>query len=240
MNVENLRSKFLWPLAKDTAIALKGQPLYKKDIFLQCVENLVDRRQAWAPIVGETKRTESESKLNEWVKEQTDKMRSLERLKNWNKGVSISLTEFPRVSADKRILATSKSILHLIDSTDELISCLRAAFGTNIATATRQVLECSIPALLFVTNSVESGGRAFSGDPFTGQVAAFARIFCYDILGGKERNFIAYYPHQLYTQFFNSSGNKAENKGVNVLQSLADLIITAKGVLIYPPEWRVL
>jgi hypothetical protein len=240
MTKENILSEFVWPLAKNLTLPLQGQQLYKSDSLLHCIESLVDRRRAWAPIVGGTKRTEPESKLRTWLTEQTRNMHLVERSNRWNRNVSIEMDEFPEVSTNKRIIGTAKSILYLIDSTIDLLGCIRSSFGEQAKAKANEILDVSLPALLFISNSVESGGRAFGGDPFTGQVAAFSRIFCADLLGNKERNFVAYYPHQLYTQFFNANGRKVDNKGANVLQNLADLIITAKGILIKPSEWRVL
>jgi len=240
ITAEGIRSEFVWPLAKDLAKPQRGQQLYKDDPFLRCVESLVDNRRAWLPIVGKTKRTEPEPKLAAWLVKQRDKMQSVEKLNHWSKNVTINVKEFPLAPNSKRIIATAKSILYLIDSTNDLVECIGAAFGQNAKTESAGILDVSIPAVVFISNSVESGGRAFSGDPFTGQVSAFSRIFCSDIMGEKERNFVPYYPHQLYTQFFNKNGKKVANKGANILQSLADLIITAKGVLIEPSEWRVL
>lgn len=240
MTLESIRSEFLWPLAKDLTILLQAEELYKSDPLLECIENLVGLRRAWTPTIGATKRTEPESKLREWLDEQTRNMRSVERLNHWSKNVSLRVQEFPLVSKGKRIIGTARSILYLVDSTTDLLICIREAFGEGTKNKARAILDGALPVLVFISNSVESGGRAFGGDPFTGQVAAFSVIFCSDILGAKERNFVAYYPNQLYTQFFNANGRKVDNKGANVLQYQCDLIITAKGILMKPSEWRVL
>ena len=94
--------------------------------------------------------------------------------------------------------------------------------------------------VLYVCNSVESGGRGFSGDPFTGQAAAYSRIFAYDLYGQRVLNFVTYYPHQLYSQLFTRNGELPQNKGVRMLRSQATLIVTCGGHLVDPQRWRII
>ncbi len=58
--------------------------------------------------------------------------------------------------------------------------------------------------------------------------------------GNKERNMIAYYPNQIYSQFFGTSFNKPDNKGVKTLQENVDLIITRNGIMINPKSWKII
>jgi hypothetical protein len=91
-----------------------------------------------------------------------------------------------------------------------------------------------------VTNSVESGGRAFSGDPFTGQVTAYIKIFATDVYNRKTHNSVLYYPHQLYSQIFEADGRTRDNKGIKMLHQLADALVFAGGVIVNPKDWSVL
>ena len=221
---------------------MQGESLYKKDSLLANVENLVSNRRAWTPIrrSRKTKRTEPETKLVKWIQEQMARMRKFESLRRESLGAMLSADEFPIDTSGKRVIATSRRILYLIDSTEDFLHCMGQAFGPQVEAKARTTLSTDIPAFIFVTNSVESGGRAFSGDPFTGQVAAFSMIFGYNLVGERERNVITYYPHQLYSQFFTIQGKRPNNKGANVLQSQVDLVITSKGVLIEPKSWTIL
>ena len=117
------------------------------------------------------------------------------------------------------------------------MSVFECSFGIN-SEIRNQIDEK--PLLLFKIDSLESGGRAFSGDPFTGQVAAYSKIFCYNLENNKERTFIIYYSHQLYSQFFTASGTIKQNKGTKVIEKNVDLLITNNGIVLDPKKWKVL
>jgi hypothetical protein len=240
MKPEDIVNAFRWP--ESNQIPLKEGRLYKHDPLLAQLENLIPRHKAWAPIIGSTKRTEPEDKLNNWLVEQNQKKLTVLESLNIQYSKGITLDEFPHdpEKPTKRIITTSTNIAYIIDKTIDFLNSFKIAFGKNGYECARKILcRDDIGVFVYVTNSVESGGRAFSGDPFTGQAAAYSRIFAHDLLGEQDLYFVAYYPHQLFTQFFDRNGAKPQNKGVRMLSSQADLIISDKGVLIEPEEWKI-
>lgn len=241
---EHINKSFLWTKARDLPNAQSGSQLYKHDALLICLEQLITDKRAWGPIEGTTKRTESEVKLRSWLHDQNTKCQSLQQLADFrhNYGVELDLSDFPENTrtANTRVVTTSPNIAYLLDDTNDFIQALNQAFGAKSGQVSATVLNEKIGTFVYVTNSVESGGRAFSGDPFTGQVAAYSRIFAHDLLGNRVLNFVAYYPHQLYSQFYTARGVIPNNKGVKMLRSQATLIVSCGGILLEPREWKII
>ncbi|MDG6919649.1 MAG: hypothetical protein JRN62_09500 [Nitrososphaerota archaeon] len=240
MNITEINSQFAWPLASKLKLQASDRSLYKQDDLLEHVEDLVLNWKAWCPTEGATKRVEPEEKITNWIREQMAHQALVARVLRASREVALRTGEFPRADDSTRVITTARSIVYLIDTTSGLIDCLSAGFGKSVASRASSVLDSEIPACLFVSNSIESGGRAFSGDPFTGQIAAFSRIMCHDMESAKIRNFVAYYPHQLYSQFFQRNGKIRENKGIKIIESNVDLVITAGGVLLGPRDWGLI
>jgi len=228
---------FKWPMAKDMPSSAVG--MYKSDKFLVEVNKLVEQKKAACPISGGTRRTELKSRVESWIEEQMDHYNSVSKKPSLKKDVSLDVSQFPKseTGTDTLTITTSKTQLFLIDSSYDLISCYESVYGKK--EILRRLLGDN-PLLLFEVDSLESGGRAFSGDPFTGQMAAFSKVYCTDLENNKERKFIIYYPHQLHTQFFSSGGILKDNKGTKVIAGNVDLVITNNGVLINPKDWSVL
>jgi hypothetical protein len=241
---EHINKAFLWPKARDFKNGQTASHLYKHDALLVSLEQLVTDKRAWGPIKGTTKRTESEQKLRDWLQRQNLKCLSLQQLPDFHHdyGVELSLSDFPENTrtANTRVVTTSPNIAYLLDDTGDFTQSLSQAFGAKSGQISARVLSEEIGTFVYVTNSVESGGRAFSGDPFTGQVAAYSRIFAHDLLGNRVLNFVAYYPHQLYSQFYTARGLIPNNKGVKMLRSQATLIVSCGGILLEPREWKII
>lgn len=241
---EHINQEFIWTKAHDLQNRQSGSQLYKYDALLIRLEQLITDKRAWGPIEGTTKRTEKEQKLRTWLDDQNSKCRSLQRLADFdhNYGVELKLSDFPENTrtANTRVVTTSPNIAYLLDDTNDFIQALSQAFGAKSGQISATVLNEKIGTFVYVTNSVESGGRAFSGDPFTGQVAAYSRIFAHDLLGNRVLNFVAYYPHQLYSQFYTARGVIPNNKGVKMLRSQATLIVSCGGILLEPREWKII
>ncbi len=87
-----------------------------------------------------------------------------------------------------------------------------------------------MPAFVYISNSLKPG-RIF-GDPFTGQLSAFANIFTKNVEGKKTRISIAYYPHQVHTQLFDSDLKFRRNKGIILMRELLDYAMFQGGVII--------
>ena len=50
---------------------------------------------------------------------------------------------------------------------------------------------------------------------------------------------VAYYPNQLYSQFFSKKLEKLENKGTRCMQANFHVIIARDGIIIDPKNWSL-
>lgn len=228
--------KFKWPLTKNMESSPVG--LYKYDQFMDRINSLVIKKKAYCPISGGTRRTESSAKIKQWIEEQKTHEKKIKREYYSDINTDLEIAQFPSSDTgnNTKTITTSKTQLFLIDHGTEFIEAYKSSFGKN--EFLRQIIKNNA-ILLFEVDSLESGGRAFSGDPFTGQIAAFSKVYCYDLENNPERKFVVYYPHQLFTQFFDGSNNIKDNKGIKVISSNVDVIITNNGVILNPKDWKV-
>ena len=236
LSVDQKYSKnFKWPLAFDS----EKSTYSSFDKFIPEIDSLVEQQKAWRPTEGSTVRLEPIKKVKIWSDGQTKRKERLEKKLKIKKQTSIHPDDFPEQNS-KKIITTTKKILTLVDSTKDLLDCIERVFGEKTRKSIEPILNLDIPSVLYVTNSIHEGGRAFKGDPFTGQITAFSRIFSIGLNGEKERNMIAYYPNQLYSQFFDVNLKKLDNKGVKSIESNVHLILARDGIAIDPKTWSLL
>jgi len=243
MDPKSINEAFLWPNATNLpSNAYSESELYKFDPLLSGVEDLVSQRRAWPPITGTTRRTEKTKKLEKWIEKQESHKDEVDSSLGTSGLASLKVDDFPVDSSSpkKRTVTIARNIAYLIDDCRPFLSCIENAFGSKAKTSAESVLDTDIGVFLYVTNSVTNNGRAFKGDPFTGQGAAYSRIFTVDLLNNKVRNFVCYYPHQLYSQFYYKSGAIPRAKGVLMLRSQAELLMTSGGVMINPKPWKII
>ena len=134
----------------------------------------------------------------------------------------MTLDSFPQSRSGRRHVTTAKNVFYLID---------RWAYLRQLLENCYERLQGSLgawdeqrPCLLYVSNSI-SPGRIF-GDPFTGQIAAFATVF--DKLEDESRMFVGYFPHQTHGQV--PDPMRLSNKGLKIMAALTDLLIFHGGV----------
>jgi hypothetical protein len=242
MTPEQINRAFMWPQAGGLPTPQRGSALYKDDPLLRGLEELITNRRAWAPISGSTKRTETTAKLNLWIQQQLTQKETIAQRQRIRFDASLDIESFPRVpeKPDTRVISTSKNIAYLIDSSADFLNIIESSFGIARRRNAECLLSPELGVFVYVSNSIESGGRAFKGDPFTGQVAAYSRIFAFDLFGNRVLNFVPYYPHQLYSQFISRSAATLQNKGVRMLRTQANLIVTSGGILFNPALWEVM
>jgi hypothetical protein len=233
-NGEQFSNEFKWSLAS------KRRHVKKEsfDNFIKKIDKIIENGKAWWPIDGTTNRTEPYKKIKLWIDEQTSHKNKTELKTKTKKSTSIKLDQFPDQNG-KKLITTTTSILTLIDSTYDFLDCIEKSFGVDSRKAVETIIDTKIPTVLYVTSSIHSSGRAFKGDPFTGQSTAYSRIFSIGLNNEKERNMVAYYPNQLYSQFFSKTLGKLENKGTRCIQSNFHVIIARDGVIIDPKNWSL-
>ncbi len=141
---------------------------------------------------------------------------------------TLNLSHFPESDAGRRHLTTAKNVLYLFDSWQALCACVLAAYPRLNALSAR--VKQNSRALLYVSNSIKPG-RIF-GDPFTGQLAAFAFTFGRGATEADNRLIVAYYPHQVHSQLFGADRQFKKNKGITLLRDVADYAIFHAGVAV--------
>lgn len=230
-----MKEAFTWP--RGTEVPQERRPLYRPDEFLNGLEELIEARRAWAPIGGETKRTEPLEKIIRWCAQQNRHADLVEQSSAGDRSHRLSPDAFPRdESGMKAVIATGRRIVYLVDSTRDLVAVAERAWGSVPIGG----CDLALPAFLYVTNSLEAGGRAFAGDPFTGQLAAYLKVFATDIDNRVSHTPFAYYPNQLYTQVFMPNGQPKSNKGTRLIaKSGICRLFMAGGHSVSPRDWIV-
>jgi hypothetical protein len=230
-----VRDVFSWRTGAE--VRQEPRPLYRPDAFLSGLEQLIEFGRAWAPIGGETKRTEPLQKVERWCELQNGYANLVENVTGHATTFRLSPDRFPRDdSGDKVVIATGRRIVYLVDMTRDVLDIAERAWGRQLGE------DCNpdLPAFIYVTNSLEAGGRAFGGDPFTGQLAAYLRVFAYDVDNRMSHTAFAYYPNQLYTQIFLPNGRPKSNKGTRLIaQSGICRLLMAGGHAVAPHDWSV-
>jgi hypothetical protein len=237
--IEKWNAKFNWPSTEECKNIIKKKlpthNLFKFDPFLKELENLVSLGKAWSPVQGGTRRKEKEKDIENWIREQFDYNKKINECFNIQFSPSLKLDIFPKSSKEERTITTSVKQVYLIDKIDDFLIAYEKAFKKKFPKKLI-TLNSSLPICLFKIDTVTSNLRL---DPFTGQVVGYAITFCRDLNGDKARNFVIYYPHQLYSQFFSTNCKPKMNKLIESFNSFADLVITHKGIIINPKDWSV-
>ena len=196
--------------------------LIKDDLLLRNVERLRSTGRAYTLSSKAGSRPQAEAKLCDWIKRQNDLFENGLGMLDAPAHFSMRVEDFPPSSSSNRHVTTAKNVFYLIDRWGDLRNLLEHAYPRlqgGLSTWDDEQL-----CLLYVSNSVLPG-RIF-GDPFTGQIAAFATVF--DKLEDRPRMVIAYFPHQAHGQITNPMLH--DNKGTRIMAELTDLLIFHAGV----------
>lgn len=226
-----------WPRVDDLSQTLRetqnARPLIKKDPFAERLENAISSGQCYGIVKGSGSRPQKESSLNNWINEQNT------RHSNWLNRQSDSrvenefrllLSDFPR-SPTGRHVVTAPRILYLFDHFDKALELLKQSFP-RLKDA--KFSDSREPALVYISNSVKPG-RIF-GDPYTGQISAYAVSFG---ALAKKRKVIAYFPHQSIAQAADNMSNP-NNKGLRIMAELTDLLVFGNGLTLNSKTFEIL
>ena len=196
--------------------------LIKDDPLLRSIERLRSTGRAYTLSSNAGSRPQAEAKLREWIERQSELFDNGIDVLDAPARFSMSVEDFPRSSSGNRHVTTAKNVFYLIDRWGDLRNLLEHAYPRlqgNLSMWDDEQL-----CLLYVSNSVLPG-RIF-GDPFTGQIAAFATVF--GKLEDSSRMFVAYFPHQAHGQI--TSPREHDNKGMTIMADLTDLLVFHAGV----------
>jgi hypothetical protein len=220
-----------WPsctqVAQIAPDALEARTPMKNDPFVSILESDISRQRCYGLIKGTGSKPQSTSSLTSWIDSQNKNHAT------WRKSAGatvapddflLDIGDFPVSPSGLRHVMTARRILYLYDTFDDVLDGLARAFprlaslGNNI--------HSEEPALVYISNSVKPG-RIF-GDPYTGQISAYATSF--GALSG-HRRVIAYFPHQSVYQAARYL-REPNNKGLRIMTELTDLLVFGGGVAI--------
>ena len=235
-----IKDKLLvWPLTsgvpRDILQEQHGKDLIKFDALSELLENDVTSHKCYilSNNAGSGKPPKFE-KIKEWVGQQ---QRLASRSKRLTPPAPFVMKpgDFPITDSGNRHITTSKNIVYLYDHWSDLRDSIEKAYPRLKGKFANKIQDDS-PVFLYLSNSLKPG-RLF-GDPFTGQLSCFSTAF------GKfdktQRKVIMYFPHQVYTQAFNSSWNVEKNKGTTLFSELTDYIIFNAGVAVSLSKGEIL
>ncbi len=214
-----------WPIVSGLPSSIRGlqraSTLIKNDPLLPKIEQLVAQGKAYVLSNNTGSRPQPRGSLIDWITRQRLLHDSGPTL-TIPASFSLDIDDFPVTETGLHHVTTAKNIFYLIDRWADLRSQLESAYP-RLENRIKDLGDES-PCLLYVSNSVLPG-RIF-GDPFTGQIAAYATVF--DKLASNPRKVIAYFPHQSYG-VVNDPAN-LDNKGKTMMSELVDLLVFHSGV----------
>lgn len=218
----------IWPrfpaLPKAVRANQKGRTLIKKDALCALLENDITEKRTYGLSNKTGSRPQPGESIAAWIAQQK---------KLFSKGVvlepraeyTVAASDFPESKSGLFHVTTAKNIVYLYDRWSDVQKAIETAFPRLAGKLAG--MDRSRPALVYVSNSLKPG-RIF-GDPFTGQIAAFATIF--GRFDPEPRYVIAYFPHQAYTQAVVGEEDRS-NKGLTLMRELTDLLLFGGGVAV--------
>jgi uncharacterized membrane protein len=219
---------FNWPitskLPKKIYDSISPGGVIKEDVFIKQLELLVQGKKAYNLSGNAGSRPQEVSDIKVWIAQQ-------KRLFSANTVTDVKFTlnieDFPKSPTGLRHITTAKNVFYLVDNSTDLFTSLSRAYPRLVRKLDSRDAQ---PTFLYVSNSLKPG-RIF-GDPFTGQLSAFANIFSRKLTGEKIRLSVAYYPHQVHTQLFEQDMSFRKNKGITIMRELLDYAIFHGGVVV--------
>lgn len=224
---EKLDAFLEWPLIDEIGSEIqekwKRRDLITHDVLSKLLENDIEARKAYYLSNNSSSgRPITESQVISFVDLQ-NKAFGDGTILNPPATFDLEVQTFAKTENGNYNLTTSKNILYLYDSWFALRETIVKAFPRLKNKLTKY--EDDLPAVVYISNSLKPG-RVF-GDPFTGQLAAYATIF--GRFDTRRRVVIAYYPHQAYTYYYTT---RKDNKGKTIMNELTDYLLFGGGVAI--------
>ena len=231
------RSNYLsWPLTRelspDQQAEQNSRALKKYDIFATELEKSIDKGNAYGIIRGSGSKPQKEDQMRTWITQQNNLQANWEKnqVSIYENAFRLKLNDFPKSPTGYHVI-TAPRILYLFDDFLDVANCLARSFPKLDF---KEIDKSNSPTLVYISNSVKPG-RIF-GDPYTGQIAAYATSFG---ALSKGRKVIAYFPHQSIAQAVNNF-DSPNNKGLRIMKELTDYLIFGGGITLNMKTGKVL
>ena len=218
---------YCWPttdvLPEEYVKTIKPNGYINEEKIVLKLEELVLFKKAYNIVIGAGSKPQKLSDINLWIKQQT----SIAKKSTVYKGpLGFDEMKFIKTEKGNYHLTTAKNVFYLIDESEILEGILMQLYRYKV----KLKFGKNMPVFFYLSNSMKPG-RIF-GDPFTGQLSAFANIFTKNNSGEKERLSIAFYPYQVHNQLFEKGGEFNSNKGITIMRDLLDYAIFHNGVIV--------
>jgi hypothetical protein len=218
----------VWPrvpdLPENIRNNLRSRDLIKHDPLCVLLELDIEAGRAYGTSSGTGSRPQRPEAVAEWI---TAQQTLFDRSPTPDPAATFTMhsQDFPPSQGNLRHVTTSKRIVFLYDHWRDLRASIEAAYPRLAGRIPSDQDER--PVLLYLSNSLKPG-RIF-GDPFTGQISAFA--VCFGRFDPEPRMVVGYFPHQAHTQAIVEAG-KRRGKGLTIMTELTDYLLFTGGVLI--------
>ena len=225
-----------WPLAHELTAIQQGEQssrdLKKQDPFARELEKSIDKGQSYGIIRGSGSKPQKEDQMKTWISQQNSLQMTWEKEvdSKYEEAFRLHLKDFPKSPTGYHVI-TAPRILYLFDDFSMVHKCLSRSFPDLDY---KYLSEIDSPSLVYISNSVKPG-RIF-GDPYTGQIAAYATSFG---ALSKGRKVLAYFPHQSVAQAVNNFDNPS-NKGLRIMKELTDYLVFGGGITLNMKTGEVL
>jgi len=203
-----------------------GRSLIKMDRLMARLEELVESGKAYTLSKRTGSRPQPRDSVGRWIRAQ-EGLFDVSGLDNPPE-FTLKITEFPPSPSGLLHLTTAKNILYLCDLWEDLAREIISAYPRLAGVL--KFFNAQDPVMFYVSNSMKPG-RIF-GDPYTGQLTNYSINFARNMSGEVSRKVVTYYPHQVHSQLFDSSGKLRSNKGITLMKVLVDLAIFHSGVAV--------
>ncbi|MCZ2828581.1 hypothetical protein O2W14_07030 [Modestobacter sp. VKM Ac-2986] len=220
-----------WPLLSSGDHPLRegvAEKVTTDDVLAQQIEKDVAEGLAYPVMKGRGSKPQPPADLEVWLtahRTSHQRMPALDPAVRW----TLSMDDFQNSPTGRKHVTRSRHIAYLYDSWGDFSQSLQTTFPRLSEKLDGLVFAEEDPVFVYLSSSVKPG-RIF-GDPFTGQLAAWATAF--GKFDQRPRRVVAYYPHQSHAQI-RALRAARPNKGVTIMKELTDLIIFAGGVAVLP------
>ncbi|MHB8132887.1 MAG: hypothetical protein ACYDH1_01575 [Anaerolineaceae bacterium] len=228
-DIEQVKDFLHWPLIgglpKEIRENLVGKSLLKYDKLCELFENDVTSHLAYTLSANASSgKPRTTAEIRGYIEGQKRKFSSIGLTPPAS--FSLHIEDFPFTNSQKthHHTTTAKNIVYLYDRWSDFVKSAYSAYPR--LKGKLSFIDNDIPVFVYVSNSIKLG-RVF-GDPFTGQIAAYATAF--GKFDPQPRKVVAYFPHQVHNQVFDRNGGT--NKGITLMSELTDLIIFHGGIAV--------
>jgi hypothetical protein len=230
-NFQKDYSNFLhWPSSqewfKQGGEKIESSTLIKHDDFSSELEKSISLGKSYVISSNTGSRPQKLAEVKEWITRQNTSFKEAAKHLKREAFLNMKIDDFPRSDAGNLHLTTAKNILYLFDKFLDVKVLIENSFPR--VAGELDEYDNNQKVMVYISNSLKPG-RIF-GDPFTGQISAYATAF--GKFDPEPRLVIPYFPHQSFSQFIDTKNKLVSNKGFVLMRELVDFALLGGGVIV--------